>query len=284
MNKILIALCFACFIAGCKKDTPLKVSEPIKPDYTLPQGKSPADNRIVDLYNKYNTYFLYEYTETDFGWNQIGKRESAFHATKADPRFVGDILDLLQDKWFRFYPDEFLKDRMPYKIFLADSLYIEFDPMSKFLTYVHPGAENLALGYVNDQLRGRNAAFKNNYKIRLNYIFLEMLINKKSIELPAAFFVQSDYTRNTLANNLASPDYFKARGFVQNYPSLEYTPVEGNKKDDVISFIKTMVSLKKMEWDRQFLNYPLLKNKYDILQTYFLTKYNVNLQQIGDSE
>ena len=45
--------------------------DPLTPDYILPQGKSPADNRIVELYNQYGTYILYEYTERDFNWSQM---------------------------------------------------------------------------------------------------------------------------------------------------------------------------------------------------------------------
>lgn len=282
MKKILIAILLTGFIVACKKDVSLKPSQPAAPDYTLPQGKSPADNRIVELFKKYNTYFLYDYTVADFNWNQIRSREGAYSSTNGDPQYVGDMLDLLQDKWFRFYPEAFLKQQMPYKVFLADSLYTEFFG-NKFLEFVGPGAENLALGYVNEQLKGRDNTFKNIYKIRINAAFWDLLIDKKTIDLPATFFTQSNYKINT-SSDPTSFDYFKTRGFTENYSSLQYYTVEENQNRDIKSFIRTMISLKKSEWDTQFLVYPAVKKKYDILQAHMRAKYNIDLQLIGDTE
>lgn len=283
MKVSFIAIFFLFFIAGCKKDVGIKPSGPQVIDYMLPQGKSPADSRIVDLYKKYSTYFLYEYSVADFNWNQVGKRLGAIFSTNGDPRYVGDMLDLLQDKWFRFYPDEFLKQRMPYKIFLADSLYINFSG-DKSLMYVDPGAENLALGYVNDKLSGRDQVFKTTYKSQLNTAFWKILIDGKKVDLPASFFTLSNYTQNTSDFDPSWPDYYKTRGFVENLGYLSYMTVEEAKQLDINSFIKAMVSKKKSEWDAQFLGYPLIKKKYDMLQAYFLSKYSIDLQLIGDSE
>ncbi|NQX38426.1 hypothetical protein SAMN05421820_101445 [Pedobacter steynii] len=282
MKKILIAILVASFIAGCKKDIAIKPSESPKQDYVLPQGKSPADDRIVELYKKYNTYFLYDYSVADFNWNQIGKRQGAFGGTNADPRYVGDFLDLLQDKWFRFYPDEFLKQRMPYRIFMADSLYVNYGGV-KYLVTVNPGAENLAFGYVNSQLQGQDKAFKLEYKNQLNSVFWEMLIDKKLIDLPESFFAVSSYTVNT-SSDPNSSNYFKSRGFTEDFSYFEYITVEDAKRRDLSAFIRTMLSMKKSEWNEKYLGFPLLKKKYDVMQTYFLSKYKINLQLIGDAE
>ena len=92
------------------------------PDYILPQGKSPADNRIVELYNQYGTYILYEYTERDFNWSQMEGSSSDYTYTKADPLYAGEMLDLLNEVWFSLYPVDFHRKYMPYKIFLATAL------------------------------------------------------------------------------------------------------------------------------------------------------------------
>ena len=57
---------------SCAKDSALGPDVALERDYVLPQGKSPqADGRIVDLYEKYGSYFLYEYSQKDFNWTQV---------------------------------------------------------------------------------------------------------------------------------------------------------------------------------------------------------------------
>lgn len=60
MRKIIIS--FIVFYAlsnmACSEDKEIGEVESLKPEYTLPQGKSPADGRIVELYNQYGTYVL----------------------------------------------------------------------------------------------------------------------------------------------------------------------------------------------------------------------------------
>lgn len=57
----IITLCCLCYMA-CAEDKEIGEIAPLSPDYTLPQGKSPADDRIVELHSQYGTYILYEYS------------------------------------------------------------------------------------------------------------------------------------------------------------------------------------------------------------------------------
>ena len=96
MRKIIIS--FIVFYAlsnmACSEDKEIGEVESLKPEYTLPQGKSPADGRIVELYNQYGTYVLYEYSDWDFHYDLT----SDYSYVWPDPQYVGDMLDLLHDK------------------------------------------------------------------------------------------------------------------------------------------------------------------------------------------
>ena len=80
---------------SCAKDSALGPDVSLERDYVLPQGKSPqADDRIVDLYEKYGSYFLYDFTLLDLNWNQVANSTS-YKLALGDPAYAGDMLVLL---------------------------------------------------------------------------------------------------------------------------------------------------------------------------------------------
>ena len=104
LNIYIITLCTFCCMA-CAEDKKIGEIEPLLPDYALPQGKSPADDRIVELYNKYGTYVLYEYSQLEFVYGF--STSYSYLYTLPDPQYVGDMLDLLEKIWFQYYPQYF---------------------------------------------------------------------------------------------------------------------------------------------------------------------------------
>ena len=77
---------------ACAEDKEIGEIAPLSPDYTLPQGKSPADDRIVELHSQYGTYILYEYSQLDFVYGF--STSYSYLYTLPDPQYVGDMLDL----------------------------------------------------------------------------------------------------------------------------------------------------------------------------------------------
>ena len=119
-NILWLVLVSCTLFAACTgNDDDLGEILPVMPEYELPQGKSPADDRIVEYYNNYGSYILYEYVELDF-MRDIDATGYVYELP--DPQYVGDMLDFLEDTWFDFYPAEFHKQFMPYKIFLTQKL------------------------------------------------------------------------------------------------------------------------------------------------------------------
>lgn len=159
----IITLCCLCYMA-CAEDKEIGEIAPLSPDYTLPQGKSPADDRIVELHSQYGTYILYEYSQLDFVYGF--STSYSYLYTLPDPQYVGDMLDLLEKIWFQYYPQEFHKKYMPYKILLADSLILQQSGQLK-LKYLNTGENVMAIGYCSDTLRKMSAATKLAFK--MNY-------------------------------------------------------------------------------------------------------------------
>ena len=91
--KIYIWMLLACVLTACSGNDDVDYVAPWTEEYELPQGKSDADDRIVDYYNRYGSYILYEYSLIDFRYEVD---EYSFYNFKLpDPAYVGNMLDLL---------------------------------------------------------------------------------------------------------------------------------------------------------------------------------------------
>ncbi|MDY5488819.1 hypothetical protein [uncultured Butyricimonas sp.] len=269
-----IFLCVAC--AG---NDNIGDVEPLSPDYKLPQGKSPADDRIVEYYDQYGTYILYEYTNDDIHYGSYYE----YTYNLPDPQYVGNMLDLLEDIWFDLYPIEFHRKYMPYAIFLTADLNGPLGPV-----FSYDGTSSLVLGKCSEELEKITAETKFAYKKELQIALWNMWLNKSVFEFPDEFFKVSDYSRTADADP-SSPNYARNRGFVAHYQMGEWSlfPTDwmtGTLGDvlDLSAFIMSMISRTSDEWASD-LTYPLVKKKYDILQNYFLKTYNVNLKNIGNT-
>lgn len=213
MKNIYVNILMCCVlycIISCSGNDDIGAIDQLTPDYELPQGKSDADNRIVEYYNQYGSFILYEYTQLDF----IYGGASAFEYELPDPQYVGDMLDLLEDIWFDFYPAEFHQKYMPYRIFLAKYIQ-QVMGSSVYPLFTVAGTNCQYVGYCSDTLQkitpATKLSFKNDIQAKLwNQWILDM-------ELPEDFFNVSDYTTAVDAYTPESPNYARTRGFVADY-------------------------------------------------------------------
>ncbi|MBO9635331.1 MAG: hypothetical protein J7578_19630, partial [Chitinophagaceae bacterium] len=123
--------------AGCKKEKALEPTpgkENVFGPHTLPQGNHPYDAEIKNLYNKYNTLFLYKYQPADlyfaFDYWKGGEYNATTDQTRgglfdvpSDEAWVGKQIDLLKAICLHYYPDSLLRKGLPPKVFLVDSFY-----------------------------------------------------------------------------------------------------------------------------------------------------------------
>lgn len=279
--KLYLILCGALLVGACAEDKNIGEVEPLEQGYVLPQGKSPADDRIVGLFDKYGTYFLYEYTEADFSWRQ-GSGSLNYSYTAPDPQYAGDMLDLLDEIWFKFYPDEFHKKYMPRKVFLTGTLEISGSPI-----YTRTIQGQIAVGYCSDVLIDMSGEMKTEFKSALQRELLRDWINRGVIAIPDEFYEVSDYSYAADIDDPDSPDYARARGFVAASDGSEWCGRVNwqtgmlPSEDDMRYFVDSMVSRTSEEWASD-LEYPLVQQKYDILREYILKNYKIDLREIGN--
>ena len=288
MKKILIyfGIILSYCLVSCSGNDDIETIRPWTEEYVLPQGKSDADDRIVDYYEKFGTYILYEYTYMDFHY-EIG---GTYEYELPNPIYVGDMLDLLEEIWFSFYPDDFHKKYMPLKILLAD--YIRFkEPVSGAFqekSFFISSRSCFVFGFCSDVLQEITSTTKLEYKNSIHSSLWGYYLDGR-IEYPEEFFAVSDYSRGAEMDP-SSEDYTRNRGFLADQDGTEWSVIYADyetgllsyKNMDVSTFLQGMVTKTTTEWEDD-LKYPLVKQKYDILRNWIQETFGFDLQNVGDT-
>lgn len=303
MNKIILSIILALALVSCASDLSISEIEPLTPDYELPQGKSPADSRIVELYKKYGTYVLYEFPEKDFNWKLIdtslGEPETppvTYSYKPADPAYAGDILDLLEKSWFRFCKDEFLKKYFHQKVFLVSALQqgeMDEEDEYRFIDFLIE-THHMVISNCSEKIRDKSDYEMRELRISLQESLLNSWMYDKIGEAPNDFFKVSSYTSHAIDYDPDSEDFTRTRGFIfadkYGYEWSTYLMgadfPEYSKWDmdqDLYHYIYALITRTSAEWADD-LTYPLVKEKYDILIKFFLEKYGLDIQAMGNAD
>ncbi|RFS21780.1 hypothetical protein DVR12_14055 [Chitinophaga silvatica] len=289
---------------SCKKDVKIGPPVPIREDYTLPQGNAPkeANDKIIELYKSYGSYFLYIYTQKDFEWMQSAGTASSKIDTVVlgNPAYTMDMLNYLNDIWLKFLPDNFKKSEgIPYRVLMADSikqyrgagyppgmeyLYFDYKVVGKSITFAGMNA-SLSTMTSDQKIAKRN--------VIIGAIWNYYLQNK-ILDIPDAFYKVSDYvTYPTSPINAANPanvDAFRKRGFLPT----SYTGTVASewyygtyswpnaKPSDLSSYLLHILSRTDAQM-QSYLAYPLVKQKFDILVNYFKSKYQIDVRAIANA-
>ena len=282
IRNIVGIVALALSIVACSGNKDVDDVKPWTEEYELPQGKSDVDDRIVEYYNRFGTYILYEYTSLDFRY----EFENSYVYELPDPAHVGGTLDMLEDIWFDFYPDSFHKKYMPLKIMLADHITPAGYPDILYSSILRT-SNSVGIGFCSEALQEIDGATKLEYKNTLQQQLWSVWVNFQDV--PGDFFDVSDYSRVADAD-ASSDNYARERGFIARYssgtPSEWSTTLsasgELDKQVDLSTFIEGMIARTSADWAAD-LEYPLVKQKYDILRAWIQEKYGVDLQTVGDA-
>ena len=283
MKKIAICLCclWACCLWACSDNDEIGYEEDWVEEYVFPQGKSDADDRIVAFYEQYGTYILYEYTYLDYRYEL-----NTWNYELPDPIYVGDMLDFLNEIWFDFYSDDFKKQYLPLKIML--SKYYENYGYEYFCQV---GSSCVGIGYCTDTLYKFTPEEKLLLKQELQTTLWSNYLSM--VDVPEEFFALSSYA-SVADTDPESDNYARKRGFVEQYsignsPSEWYTSGDyftGNgeidESRDLDSFIMGMILRTSEDWAKD-LEWPLVKQKYDILRNWIQETFGFDLQKVGDT-
>lgn len=288
-----ISICFGIMLSyclmACSGNDDVESIRPWTEEIVLPQGKSDADDRIVDYYEKFGTYILYDYTYLDFNYEVGGIYEYKL----PDPVYVGDMLDLLEEIWFDLYPVDFHKKYMPLKIMLADYLISNYyvsptEYVSQEYFILSANRYCFALGFCSDTLKKISPATKCEWKNAVHST-LWGYYSGGVIEFPEEFFAVSDYSRGAEMDP-SSEDYTRNRGFLADQYGTEWSVIYADyetgllsyKNMDVSTFLQGMVTKTTTDWEED-LKYPLVKQKYDILRNWIQETFGFDLQNVGDT-
>lgn len=304
-----LAITGSLFLAACKKDAPIGPPITIEPDYVLPQGSAPkeANDKIQELHDKYGSYFLYNFTQKDFEWVQSsGNSNSKIDtAVLGKPEYTSDMLALLDDVWLKFLPEDFKKKGgIPYRVFIMDSIRqyrgAGYPPGYEYLTFEYKViGKAVAFSGMNASLRTMTPAQKIAKKNTIIVAMWNYYVSNGFIDIPAAFYNVSDYVNQPQtpinAANPANVEAYRQRGFVpESYNAVTGAPSEWLKSSyfwtstprnyDLNSYIYQMLQ----RTDEQIAplvndNYPLIKQKFDILVKHFKDKYGIDVRAIANA-
>ena len=300
MKKILLAIaCLWAACISCSEDTKIGAPDEILPDYVLPQGDASkeANDRIQQIFDTYTSYVLYNYTEKDAFWTQASAGGSAqtYRVTMGETRYVDAMLDYIQAIWLQFFPEEFLKKGgMPYRVFLADSIYWERD-WGKIQYNYRVNGNALIIGGMNANLTAMDAATKKARKNELLGATWDYYIAQGLLDVPEEFYEDTDYeTVPALPSAGAEAlEAYRKRGFL---PSSYYNGIPGEwfwgsyawtraKENDLKSFLYNLRE-KTDEEVAWFLNnpeYELIQKKWNILIDYYKKEFGIDLRKMGNT-
>lgn len=225
MKKILLAIaCLWAACISCSEDTKIGAPDEILPDYVLPQGDASkeANDRIQQIFDTYTSYVLYNYTEKDAFWTQTaaGGAAQIYRAIMGEPRHVDAMLDYIQDIWLQFFPEEFLKKGgMPYRVFLADSIYWDRG-WGKTLYNYRINGNALIIGGMNKDLTTMDAVTKRTRKNELLGAMWDYYIAQGLLNVPDEFYEDTDYENApALPLDGENLEAYRKRGFLPTFNS-----------------------------------------------------------------
>lgn len=273
-TKIFSFALAALLAASCTKDEPLGNITLPESDLSVPQGRSDDDGKIVAFYNSYNTSILYDYTQRQMSWTFAAQgplNPSSWQVVSPEPNSAGETMDLLSEVWLDFYTDAFLKEHLPARIFLTDSLrtssgtfnYCRAQEAAMVVTLCSP--ESLAAITASQKLAYKQALAK--------AFWGNGGLSARTGLFPEEYFELTDYVTETNAT-MGSPDHFKARGLWYRLRASNGTLAPAY---DLRYFFDTIMTMQWSAIETELNTYPLLKQKFDVMQAWLLAEHGFDL-------
>ena len=299
---------------SCYDEKDLEPSN-IVSSYSVPQGTHDYDDVIVDIYDQYSSCLLYKFTDKDTYWTPSGwmngslgeEGTNGYIVTPADENYVGQQVDLLQNAWFSFYSDEFLKEFLPVKIMLCsniDSVYAEYDFSEGFkVIYKGKGVnawynyDNICVSYGNETVIQMTKEDTLAFRSSISRTFIESMIGRGKTSPTKEFEEVTNYKTDGI-NSMSPVELWKL-----GVPCASLKTYSVSVETDWTSFLMMMITFSEEfltrtpeyfnEWDHSMANWDgilnpakdvngLLKKRYDMVRDYFIENYNMDLQKIGN--
>lgn len=286
---LVLACVFMLSLSSCYKD-PRLTPGTASVLYDLPQGNHPYDTAIVNFYNTYGSFILYKWTAADFLYGLTGQAFGGeIIAYPADTNYVAQGMSFLHANLLDLYPAAFLKQTMPWRILLGsqiDSILITTSdsawapPNRDTILNIHitsvSGFRQITFCQVDSALPGLSAARAAQARGWLNSAWWQQAIGNKVLERPDTFDTVTDYNNLNQFNNLAEGVLvYHTNGTLNTAAS------------DFVDYIQMITSTNYQQIDSTWFSPQTdtqgrIKEKYNIIVQYYLSKYGVDLQAIGN--
>lgn len=212
---LFLIVLIAGIFSGCYEEDDIVPTEGNEQMYALPQGDHDYDKDIVEWFNKYGFYTLYDYNINDLYWANTGWEEKLepnlggrLLAKQGDPEYVGEMLKLFKEFFLDYYPEEWLKECMPLKVFLCSGLWdvdwkeagsLEFGDSTRL--WVYNGYDHIAINGASQEIDTLGERMKTEFMKDINLSFMTKLINAKKMVAPEAFLKVCPYIYKTYTSN-----------------------------------------------------------------------------------
>ncbi|WP_316808069.1 putative zinc-binding metallopeptidase [Pedobacter agri] len=275
-----LVIAFTLLFSGCKKEEAALTPSELTVQYQLPQGNHDYDPTIVSLNQRYGSFFLYKFGLLDFTYAPVyipGGFTDTYTVDQPDEAYVGKVLTFLQNNWLNYYPDAFLKANLPFKVLMGQNLRTKATTPTYYT--VLSNYNQMTVSNVSAAFDAMTAAQKKTYVNTLHTEFFNYILNRGKLDVPAEFSTVTNYTLP------GSTTLYYAQGYLSITNAFA---TENKMIKDFLSYIALITSKTKSELDATVLKSTtdtagLIKKKYDIIINYYKTKYNIDLQAIGNA-
>ncbi len=286
LNFNYFLLLIPILLFGCNK----KYAEPdfqlSEPEYSIDISTN-AGKRAMDYYNRTKTFILYkDVQERDFGWNFFEVKILAPTIVEIKDNELDAVLDFLDANLFSYYADEYMLELFPYRIPIADSIYV-----GKTLYNYTEGEASILLSNLSKKFAELPSAQQKTYLVGMHNVFLNLAAKKLERKVPAEFFELSDYNFTTPSTSTTKPNP-KELGF-WSMPVKSGQTVSPTRINDMIEWVKTIAKYSPEDIEKQFyytkqtptgpqqVLSQAMVDKYNFLQNHLKNQYKTDLHKLA---
>lgn len=265
MKKILIFSFFLSLtLLSCMDNDDISGNLEVFDKPVIKNDGSQVDEKIVSVYEKYNTYFKYEFEDQEYRWNWTGNELRYYSA--ADINKVEEVIDTVVNGVYKVFPEEFAKEYLAYKVLLVDSLYTG-GRWSDDLDY-ETGVNFIIIGNVGDRFDDKD---KKKLKEELLSLFVEELFSK--IPYPTDFAsISAEYYSKYWVSSLSAYAFLR-----KDWSSGRKPPKVAQDFGDFVSMI---VYKTQEEKEALFAQNIKIKHKMNLVIEYFKDNFGITFPTV----
>jgi len=304
MKKIIfIIICLWGVSVSCSEDHKIGAPDEIQPDYVLPQGDASdeANARIQDIFDTYGSYVLYNYSSKDAFWTQTSASTGSqvYVIKMGETQYVDEMLDYIHDIWLQFFPDDFLKKGgLPYRVFLADSIYWDRSAVSPgwYVCYNQRiNGNSVSIAGMNKDLAGMDAVTKKARKNELLSTMWDYYIAQGLLNVPDEFYEDTDYENAPVlpSSGAEALETYRKRGFLPSsyyngepeewyYGDYAWTQAKANDLKSFLYHLREKTD-EEVAWFLNNPEYELIQKKWNILIDYYKKEFGIDLRKMGNT-